>query len=128
MDLETYYDNGNNIVVAKPIGEVTTDKVKETSKKVLELSRNYNCNFLLFDMRLCSEGQSIIRGFESMSKLGETTGLTSLHKCAFVYDPENYPEERAKFIENVVTNRASNAFKFFTNYEEALTWLNKLRK
>jgi len=128
MELTVYFDDANKILVAKPLGEVTTENVKETTKQAIELSKKYNCNYLLFDIRQCFEAQSIIQGFESMSKIGETTGLTALQKCACVYDPKNYPEERAKFIENVVTNRLSNAFKFFTNPEEAISWLNKIRK
>ncbi len=128
MELSAYYDNSKNIVFAKPVGEVTTENVKETKRKVLELSTINNCNFLLFDTIQCFLGQSIIEAFEAMSKIGETFGLTAKQKCAIVYDPNNYPEERAKFIENVVTNRTSNAFKFFTNSEDAISWLNKFRK
>ncbi len=127
MELTAYYDNDNKIVFAKPIGEVTTINAKETTKKALELSKEYNCNSLLFDIRQCFLGQSIIEGFEAMSKIGETIGLTSNYKCAVVYDPNNFPDERANFIENVVKNRTNYNFKLFTGPEEALTWLDKFK-
>ena len=128
MELTIYFDDVNKILVTNPIGEVTTENVKETIKQALAISKEHNCEFLLFDTRKCYLGQSLIEGFEAMSKIGESIGMSPKYKCAIVYNPVNYPEERAKFIENVVTNRLSNAFKFFTNLEEAILWLEKFRK
>jgi hypothetical protein len=128
MELTVYFDSVKNIVIAEPIAEVTTDNVRETIKQSLVISKEHNCDFLLFDTRKCYLGQSIIEGFEAMSKIGESIGMSPKYKYAIVYNPANYPEERAKFIENVVTNRLSNAFKFFANMEEAIMWLEKFRK
>jgi hypothetical protein len=46
-------------------------------------------------------------GFNLMSDLNKNTGLTVSHRTAIFYDFNIYPNERARFIENVVSNRAN---------------------
>ena len=123
MELSVYYDERKNIVVAIPVGSVTTDNVKKTIVKALEISKKNNCLDLLFDISKCQVDRGIIEGFNDMQNVQQLTGITFMHKCAVIYNPEIYPDERARFIENVVTNRPNPDYKMFTNSEEAIKWL-----
>lgn len=123
MQLFGYYDTSRDIVAIRAVGPVTKENARKTAQEALELSRQNNCFRLLFDLRECEEGQSIIRGFETMENMEKSIGLSSDYKCAVVYDPEKYSPERAKFIENVATNRPNPAFRMFTNMDQAIHWL-----
>ena len=125
MKLTAYYDRENEVVFAVADGQVTTENLKATTRKALELSKKHNCYHLLFDITKCTESQSILQGFLDMENMEKTTGLTFKHKCAVIYNPAIYPNERARFIENVVTNRINPDFKMFTRQQKALAWLRK---
>jgi len=127
MELTVYYDYENDIVITVPIGDVTTENVKTGAMKALEFSTQYNCNYLMFDIRQCKEAQPIIQGYYDMKDMAKTTGLTPSHKCAVVYDPGKYPEERAQFIENVIANRPNPTLKMFKTTEAAHEWLRELK-
>jgi hypothetical protein len=75
----------------------------------------------------CPEGQSIFQGFTDMQNLQLTTGITYRHRCAIVYNPDLYTEERARFIETVVTNRPNPVFRMFTNKRDAMKWLKECK-
>jgi hypothetical protein len=123
MELNLYFDVENGIIVTKAVGEVINENVKKTINEAFELSTKHNCTKLLFDISGCSETQPIAEGFHFMKDGLMNAGLTLNHKCAVFYNPEIYPEERAKFIENVVTNRANPKFKVFKQFNEAAEWL-----
>lgn len=125
MELTAYFDQGNKVIVVESVGEVNTENIKATATKALELSKQHNNNLLLFDITKCSVGQSATQGFQDMQNMSETTGLTLDYKSAIVYDPNIYPTDRARFIENVVFNRGNQRFKVFTDRHEALKWLKK---
>lgn len=125
MELSARYDSKTNIIVATPIGEVTNENIIATIAKGLELSKQYNCNLLLFDISKCQIGQSLMDGFNLMSDLNKNTGLTVSHRTAIFYDFNIYPNERARFIENVVSNRANPRLRYFTDMKEAIEWLQK---
>jgi hypothetical protein len=114
-------------VITVPKGDVTTENVKISAMKALEFSIQHSCNYLLFDIRKCKEAQPIIQGYYDMKDMERTTGLTNSHKCAIVYDPAIYPEERAQFIENVVANRPNPMLKMFTSTEDAHDWLVEMK-
>src|SRR5262245_25567237 len=105
MKLETYYDSKNGIIVASAIGEITNENVKITLKEAMELSKQNNCLRILFDITGCSEPQPLIYGYQQMKDGLISEGLSLKHVCAVVYNPVTYPEDRAGFIENVVSNR-----------------------
>lgn len=125
MELTAHYDKDMEIIVATPIGEVINDNIMVTVSKALELSEHHKCNHLLFDIRNCPINQSMTEAFELMSEANEKLGLTFKHFTAVVYDPKNFPTERAEFIENVVFNRGNPFFKMFVNRDEAIEWLKK---
>lgn len=127
MELTVYYDYENHVVIAVPAGPVTTENVKTTATKAIEFSKQYDCNFMLFDIRNCREGQPLIQGFYDMQDAGKTTGLSIFHKCAIVYDPVKYPDDRAQFIENVVANRPNPTIKMFKTTEAAHGWIRELK-
>lgn len=127
MELTVYYDYENHIVIAIPAGPVTTENIKTTTAKAIEFSKQYDCNFMLFDIRECKVGQSLMQGFYDMQDMRKTTGLSIAHKCAIVYDPVKYPENRAEFIENVVANRPNPTIKMFKTTEEAHQWIRELK-
>jgi len=60
-----------------------------------------------------------------MSDLNKNTGLTVSHRTAIFYDFNIYPNERARFIENVVSNKANPRLRYFTDMKEAIEWLKK---
>jgi hypothetical protein len=125
MELSARYDSESDVIIATPIGEVTKGNIIVTIAKGLELSKQYNCNLLLFDISKCKIGQSLIEGFNLMRDLNKNTGLTVSHRTAILYDFNIYPNERARFIENVVSNRANPRLRYFTEMKEAIDWLKK---
>ena len=127
MKLSVIYDKDNEIIIAKPVGNITKENVKATAMKALELSKKCDCDYLLFDVRKCPVAQSDVEGFFLMKNMEETTGLTLKHRVAIVYDPALYPKERAQFIENVVVNRINPVYKMFMSIEDALLWLKNLK-
>ncbi len=125
MKLNLYFDVENGIIVTKAVGAAITENVKITMKKALELSKEHDCTKILFDISKCGEAQPIAEGFHFMKDGFMLLGYTPTHKCAVFYNPEIYPEERAKFIENVVTNRANPMFKVFKQFDDAAEWLKE---
>ncbi|MDH5414206.1 MAG: hypothetical protein OEW87_08710 [Flavobacteriaceae bacterium] len=51
--------------------------------------------------------------------------MTVSHRTAILYDFNIYPNERARFIENVVSNRANPQLSYFSDMKEAIEWLKK---
>ena len=123
MKLDTFFDSENEIIVAKPEGDMTSENVKLAIKKTMELSGEHDCYRLLFDITLCREAQPLIYGYQHMKDGLITGGMSLQHICAVVYNPELYPEDRADFIENVVINRTNPKFKMFKTADEAVDWL-----
>ena len=128
MELTTYYDTDNQVVVLEAEGPVTRENIKVTARKALELSNTHICNYILFDLTKCPESQSIFQGYDAMKNMELTTGITRNLKCAVVYNPSIYPEERAKFIENVVMNRPNPFYSMFTSRQDAFVWLKSYKK
>jgi hypothetical protein len=128
MELTAYFDEENNVVVTTPVGEVTLENVKATTREALILSEKHTCYSLLFDIRQCPIGQSLSDGFWVMQDMKETLGLDYRYRVAIVYNPEIYPQERAQFIENVVVNRGNPNFKLYIELDQALAWLRQVKK
>jgi hypothetical protein len=127
MELVVFYDNKNHIVVAVPKGSVTSENVKATAEKALEFSKQHDCKFFLFDIRSCREAQPLIEGYHTMQDMRKTTGLEMHHKCAILYDPSTYSEQRAQFIEDVVANRPNPHLKVFKTLEAVHEWIKELK-
>jgi len=127
MEVTVYYDNESDVVVTVPKGDITTENVKTGASKALELSKEHNCNYMLFDIRECREAQPVVQGYYDMQDVEKTTGISKHHKCAIVYDPVKYPDDRAQFIENVVSNRPNPMFKMFTSTEDAHSWIQSVK-
>lgn len=115
------------IIVTTPVAKITVENVRTTVDKALMLSKKHNCNLLLFDIRGCPVGQTLLDGFQGMSSMKESVGLNYNYKIAVIYDPKIYPRERAEFIENVVANRANPKFRMFTDFKEGESWLLKYK-
>lgn len=125
MELSVFYDTENDIIVTKPVAEITMENIRFVSLKVLELSDAHNCNYIFIDLTECILGQTLLEGFLGMQNMRESTGLNYNHICAVLYKPEFYPDDRAQFIENVVANRINPTLKMFKKYNEALKWLKE---
>lgn len=123
MELTSHYDRKKKIISVCLIGDITIDYIKYSVDRALELSAKHKCNLLLFDIRKCKENQSLIEAFGLMQNTTASLGFSFEHKVAVVYDPENYSEERADFVENVVVNRPNPHFKFFLSLNVAEKWL-----
>jgi hypothetical protein len=127
MELEINYDKENHVVIAVPRSDITSENVISTASKVLEFSKQHDCDYLLFDIRNCKEAQPLIEGYNTMQNIGKSTGLKPHHKCAIVYNPLKYSDQRAQFIENVVANRPNPLLRIFTSMEEAYKWLKEMQ-
>jgi hypothetical protein len=123
IEVTSLYNEEQGIIITTPVGEITMENVKTTVNEALKLSKVHHCNLLLFDIRKCSARQTLLDGFQGMRDMKSTTGLDYGHKIAVIYNPQFYPEERAQFIENVVTNRANPKFRMFTDIAEGTNWL-----
>jgi hypothetical protein len=123
MELTLSFDSTADMVLAKPIGEVTTENVLDASKKTFEFAQRHDCRRVLFDITACAEAQSLLEGFQVMGAFGSATGFSVHHRLAVFYDPAIYPNTRAKFIEDVVYNRPNPQLRMFDSREAALGWL-----
>ncbi|MCF8462074.1 MAG: hypothetical protein K9G46_15235 [Flavobacteriales bacterium] len=123
MELTVTYNLEQHIVIATPIGVINKKNVLKTFVEALKLSKKESCFNLLFDIRLCPLGQSMTDGLRLMSNLTSIPGMTFRHRTAVVFNPENYPIDRATFIENVINNRANPAYRVFTTIDAATKWL-----
>ena len=123
MELTVTYNAEQQIVVATPIGSMNKANVLKTFNEALKLSNKENCFSLLFDIRMCPLNQTQTEALSVMSDLTKLPGMTYRHRNAVVFNPENYPADRAEFIENVVNNRANPAYRVFTTIDSAKEWL-----
>ena len=128
MELTAYYDRGNDIVVAKPVAEITAENIKLGALKILKIAEKNHCCYLLVDLRKCPIGHSLVEGFLTMQNMKKSTGLSYKYKVAIVYDPTLYPDDRANFIETIVANRANPSFKMFKKTTDAMKWLKEIKK
>ncbi len=128
MELRVYYDTDNEIIIAKPAGNITNDNINTTFSKALEYSKKHDCNFLLIDIRKCTIAQSEIDGFLFMKDMTQKTKLSLEHWIAVVFDPMLYPKERAQFIENTVVNRPNPSYRMFMFIDEAILWLKNMKR
>lgn len=123
MELTITYNPEQQLVISTPIGPINKGNVLKTFEQTLKIAHKENCFNLLFDIRQCPLGQSMADGLTLMSNLTSISGMTFKHRSALVFNPENYPTERAEFIENVVNNRANPAYRVFIDMEKAIVWL-----
>lgn len=128
MELDVYYSTEHSIVIARPIGPVSRENVTKTIKRAMEVCKEHSCNYGLFDIRKCPVGQSMAQGFDLMQNLEKAFGVSIDFKMAVVYDPSLYPDDRARFIENVVVNRVNASYRMLKSMDEALAWLQEGRE
>ena len=125
MEIRCDYDKEKMAVIVTTIdAEITNQNLKVVVATGIEAAKEHKCSHLLFDVRQNRPGQSLMDGWYSMQQLTEFTGLSSDFRCAVVYDPEKYPASRAEFMESVVGNRPNPPFRMFTDFDEAMNWLN----
>lgn len=125
VDLNIYHDKQNGIIVTEATGPLTTESVRNGIENALICSREHTCELLLFDLRKCTVERPILEGFIDIHDLMRFEGLTFRHKLAIIYNPVLYPEDRARFIENVVVNRPNPPFRMFREKKEAIAWLKE---
>lgn len=89
----------------------------------MDLAKQHQCNHLVFDIRKCKPTKTLVDAYWMMQSLESLAGLDVSYKCAIIFDPSVYPENRADFIEDVVVNRPNPPFKMFKNLDEAFEWL-----
>ena len=123
MELVSKYDEVNNVVITEGSGEVDSEFVRSAALRAKKVAVDFDCHHFLFDIRKCYVMRSLVAGFQDMSNLGETTGLSLRDRVAVLFSPSSYPEDRARFIENVVTNRSNPVYKMFTDKQSAIDWL-----
>ena len=128
LKLTSSFDEKNELVITVPIGEVNSENVIKTVKKALEVSEEKSCPFLLFDISKCELDRPFIDGFNDMVSFGQKTGLSLKHSVAVVYDPNNYPEERAEFIQSVANTMTDTNYRMFKDYDSALHWMQELQE
>jgi hypothetical protein len=71
-------------------------KCKKGAIKALEVSKQHNCNFMLFDIRECREAQPIVQGYY-ICRIWKNNRISKFHKCAIVYDRLNTPGRGAVY-------------------------------
>jgi hypothetical protein len=123
MELTIEYNPELHIVETVATGIINTENIAEASHRILEVSGEYNCNNLLVDLTSCQVTRSKMEGFLDMEKFMELTGMGYEYRCAVVYSPDTYPEDRAEFIETVVRNRPNPRFRMFSRRSDSLQWL-----
>jgi len=123
MDLTLKFEKENGIIISRPRAPINKENVWQTLAKTVEYSKSHNCYLLLFDIRQCSVDRPLMEGFFDMQNLLQIKGVSIKHKMAILYDPSLYPEERARFIENVVVNRPNPTYRMFDDKKEAIRWL-----
>ncbi len=128
MEITVDYDRDQDIVITRPVAEITKENVRLAVKKALEISKRNNCYNLLFDTRKCPVGHTLVEGFLTMRDMKQNIGLSYNYKVAVLYNPSTYPESRANFIETIVSNRANPPFKMFRNKSNAIKWLKEIKQ
>jgi hypothetical protein len=123
MEFVTEFDEVNKIVITEGTGEVNSEYVRTAAAEAMKIAGEHDCHNFLFDIRPAYVVRSLVAGFQDMSNLGETTGLSLRDRVAVLFSPSSYPEDRARFIENVVTNRSNPVYKMFTDKQSAIDWL-----
>ena len=116
--LETF-----NIVIAKPIASITAHNVKKTLHKAIPIANSKNCNSILVDITDCPIGETLLEGFNLMSNFSTNTNTPLDFKIAVLFNPKLYPEERALFIEEIVSQKPNSTFRVFSDRFFAINWL-----
>ena len=99
--LKVLYDDALNIVIAEAEGMVTGDNVRKTIFEALECDKAHNCKTVLVDITRCKVNTLYLDAFMSMHRMAEKYSISPGYKFAVVFNPDNYPEERARFIEAI---------------------------
>lgn len=123
MKIEIIHSVADNIVIAIPEADVKRENVKKTVLETMRFSKNVQCGYILFDIRKCEVGQSIIDGFTDMVGFGENFGVPDNYIIAVVYNKETYPADRAEFIESVTNTLMNPTYRMFAEYDQAISWL-----
>lgn len=114
-----------DIVEAIASGVINTDSISKSGRKVDDIVQEYQCYRVLVDIRNCIVTRSKMEAFLDMERFMDLTGFSYEIKCAVVYNPGTYPDERANFIETVIRNRPNPRFRMFNNLDKSLNWLNE---
>ena len=125
MEHSVKYDSEKHVVITNATGPLSSENIREMARVSRVEAEKYICYNLLVNITECSISRSMLDAFMDMQYFMEISGLSVNYKCAILYDPVTYPEDRAKFIETVVTNRPNPRFKMVMSYEEAFHWLNQ---
>lgn len=127
MQITATFDPENRIVITKVSALITNVNIRLTVERALAEAQKFKCEYLLFDVRECTPGQTMTEAFKGMEDMRSTMGMGVTYRSAVVFNPENYPVERAMFIENVVANRPNPLLRMFTDINMAIEWLKSIQ-
>jgi hypothetical protein len=127
LKIEVFHNAALNIVFAIPEADVKRENVLLTINKAMTLSKELACAYVLFDIRNCKAGQTIIDGFTDMAGFGANFGVPDNYVIAVLFNAEKYPIDRAKFIESVTNTLPNPAYRMFMDYQLAIDWLQSFQ-
>jgi len=123
QQVKVEYDTSNNWVEIHFQGEMKANIAVSTLSKGIKLCEEKSCTRILFDARDIVLTETFMGGYDLAKHFSEKTCLGHEYKCCVIYDPRNYPSDRAETMETVAMNWGNFQLRMFSDLKLGVEWL-----